>query len=331
MQNALSESMNIFVTGGSGFLGKQLLARLRETNHKVLALARSSISARVVEELGATPVIGDLSNIENWKDHLNDVNVVIHCAAPVEFWGPWEKFEEEILSATSNLAVAAAGHGVRRFIYISSESVLQDKEPLLDIDEGHPFPAEPNSYYGKAKMLAEKRLQTTSLPMDIVILRPTFIWGIGSPAFESIKAKATSGQFVWIDQGRNEFEAVHVDNVVAAILSALSNGKNKEVYFITDQERCTVREFFDELFQSMGIAAPARSLPGSIAKLAATTVECLWRAAKLKSNPPLSKFELSFVAMPRRYSPSKAQNELKYCPVISRKSGFEQLKNQLGK
>ncbi|HEX9667451.1 MAG TPA: NAD-dependent epimerase/dehydratase family protein, partial [Thermodesulfobacteriota bacterium] len=46
----------------------------------------------------------------------------------------------------------------KRFIYISSESVLVDRKPLEGIDESCPYPEEPNSYYGKSKKLAEQEI-----------------------------------------------------------------------------------------------------------------------------------------------------------------------------
>lgn len=104
--------MNLFVTGGSGFLGKQLLIRLGKTEHKVAALARSSTSSKIIEDLGATPVKGDLNDIQKWKHHLNGLDALIHCAAPVEFWGPWKKFEHDIVDATVDLVEAAAKQGV---------------------------------------------------------------------------------------------------------------------------------------------------------------------------------------------------------------------------
>ncbi|MBK7962770.1 MAG: hypothetical protein IPK04_17190 [Bdellovibrionales bacterium] len=103
------------------------------------------------------------------------------------------------------------------------------------------------------------------------------------------------------------------------------------MYFVTDHERTSVRQFFEDLFRAINVSLPTKSLPAPVAKVAASVVESIWRIAKLKGNPPLSRFELSFVMMPRRYSTLKAQSELKYNPVVSRKAGFESLRRQLGK
>src|SRR4051812_47038705 len=110
--------MNIFITGGSGFLGSHTIRRLIADGHKIYALARSARSAETVKRLSAEPVMGDLSCTEAMIKGLQDSQVVVHCAAPVTFWGPWNKFENEIHTSTIKLAKISAKHGVKRFIYI---------------------------------------------------------------------------------------------------------------------------------------------------------------------------------------------------------------------
>lgn len=143
--------MKIFITGASGFLGQVVLRRLIGEEHDVLALSRSKSSDDLISTAGAKPVRGSLAQIESVQPYLRDIDVVIHCAAPVEFWGPWEKYEKGIITATKQLADLSANSGVKRFVHISSESVLQDKDSLLDIDENLAYPKKPNSYYGRAK------------------------------------------------------------------------------------------------------------------------------------------------------------------------------------
>lgn len=317
--------MKVFVTGGSGFLGQTVIRRLRAKGHSVLALARSPQAAQTVTAAGATAIAGDLFNPQSFSDALKSVEAVIHCAAPVKFWGEWSEFETGTLVATLNLARTASNCGVKRFVTISSESVLQDKGSLLDIDESFPYPKRPNSFYGRAKMLAEQALLAESFPMAVVILRPTFIWGPGSAGLATICEKAKGGQFVWVDHGRAEFEAVHVENIAEAACLAVTAGKDKGVYFITDGEPTTVREFFDSVFDARKIAKPTRSMPFWLARGLAIALESLWKFGRLRSAPPLTRFDLAFVSMPRRYDISKAKTELGYRPIVSRRDGFQAL------
>jgi nucleoside-diphosphate-sugar epimerase len=118
--------MKIFVTGGSGFVGKRLIRRLVREQHEVSALARSGSSTSLLEQLGARVIRGTLDDIDEWEAQLEGHDVVIHLAAPSEFWGPWELFYDGITRATKNLLAAAARMNVKRFILVGSEATLQD-------------------------------------------------------------------------------------------------------------------------------------------------------------------------------------------------------------
>lgn len=320
--------MRILVTGGSGFLGQHVIKKLISNNHEVLALARSEESSKIVSKLGAAPILGDINRVEGFSAALNDIDAVVHCAAPVEFWGPWEKYQHGIIDATLSLAKECSKRNVKRFIHISSESVLQDKEDLVDIDETYPYPLEPNSFYGKSKKITEKQLLKMASNMEIIIIRPSFIWGPECPAFSTLAEKVKSRQFLWIDQGTISFEAVHVENVAEAICLSLTKGKSQQIYYVTDDEESTVREFFESLFKSLNLPIPTASMPGFVARPLAAFIEKFWKQFRISKTPPLTRFDLAFIAMPRRYRIDRIKNELGYKPVISRTEGFQQLSSR---
>lgn len=175
------------------------------------------------------------------------------------------------------------------------------------------------------KKIAEEFLLASNYSMEIIVIRPTFIWGSGSNAFTTIASKVKSGQFVWIDDGKASFEAVHVENVAEAILLSLTKGKDREIYFVTDDENSTVKEFFSKAFKSLHLPIPSKSLPSLIASPVACAVENVWRWTHIPSQPPLTRFDLSFVNMNRRYNIAKAKKDLGYRPVVSREKGFSSL------
>lgn len=317
--------MNIFITGGSGFLGRQVIQRLILGGHRVGALVRSEASSKIVEELGATPILGDMTEIEGFSNRLSEFSVVVHCAAPVEFWGPWEKYQRGIIDSTMTLANECCKQKVKRFIFISSESVLQGTSELLEINEEHPYPPMPNSSYGRAKKITEEGLLKIQSQMEIIILRPSFIWGPNCKAIATISNKLKSGRFLWVDQGKKQFEAVHVENVVEAIWLALTKGKNRAIYFVTDDEEATVRAFFENIFNALNLKVPTNSAPGFLLRPLASVIEILWQFFQIKKAPPISRFELAFVDMARKYNIDRIKSELHYHPVIDRVAGFKQL------
>lgn len=315
----------IFVTGGTGFVGNALLRKLIGDGHSVTALVRSEDGAAHVEALGARPVFGSLSNTLDWADRLRGHDAVVHAAGPIDFGLPKTEFFKDIVQATLLLCEAAAGRGVKRFVHLSSESAVYNHEPLIDIDETYPYPNPPNSFYGEAKMMAEQGLLQTRLPIHIVILRPPFVWGPGCPAFKQIAKKVRQGMFVWMNGGRNFFDVIHVDNLVHAIELALINGGDKHIYFVSDGQAYSAREFFTRLFRVLEVPQPKLSLPSSIMYAAASAAEKAWRIFPVGKRPVFYRIEIDFVSLPRRFNIAKARRELGYEPVRRFDEAFDEL------
>lgn len=318
--------MKIFITGGTGFLGKRVVKRLLADNNELYVLARNLDKVGIEKNDNVKYVKGTLENMNEWEHNLKGMDVVIHMAAPVVFWGEWSMYQELIIDATENILKFSEQNGVKKFIYISSESVLQDKKDLIRIDESTPYPKEPNSYYGKSKMIAEKKILQKDLNIDRIIIRPTFIWGPGVPTMKTMINKVKAGQFQWIDHGNITIEMVHVDNVAEAIALSCYKGKDKDIFFVTDDSPKTAKVFFSDLFSTQGVEVSDKSIPGFVARPFANIVEAIWKLLKLKSDPPLTRFDLAFIGMSRSYRIDKIKNELGYRPVVSYEDGLEQMK-----
>jgi len=119
---------------------------------------------------------------------------------------------------------------------------------------------------------------------------------------------------------------VYVKNVVEAIIKSMENGKNNEIYNITDHSKLQVKEFLSDLLATENVSIPDKSTPSFIAKPAASMIEKVWRVFGLKSYPPLTRFDLSFIAMNRQYKTEKAISELGYVPVFSTADGIKDMK-----
>lgn len=317
--------MKIFLTGATGFLGQRLLTRLISDGHHVTCLVRDPDAADQVAARGCRVVEGSMEDIKSWLKWLPGHEIIIHAAAPTQTWGEWTLFENSIVNATETLYRAASREGIRRLIYISSESVVQNRKPLLDIDESFPY-IKPNSLYGKAMQLAERKLVGSVSETECIILRPAFMWGKGMPMLEEIIDKIDSGRFTWVNKGNAVIEWVHVENVVNAIMCALNKGEDKSIYYITDENAQPVRDIFNKLLATRHISASRKNKSSFAVKLAAGLAEFWWKLFGLKSKPPITRFEWSFVALPRRYSIERAKTELNYHPVISEKMGLAEMR-----
>ncbi|MFM2397897.1 MAG: hypothetical protein RL341_54, partial [Pseudomonadota bacterium] len=128
--------MNIFITGGSGFVGGHLIQRLRADGHSVVAAARSVAAAERVARLGAQPWCGSLTDVNALSEALAGCDAVVHTAAHLKMWGALAEFEASNIGLTRHMLAAARAAGVRHFVHISAASVVMDAPTaLVNIDE----------------------------------------------------------------------------------------------------------------------------------------------------------------------------------------------------
>lgn len=318
--------MKIFITGGTGLLGKSVVNRLLQEENELYILSRKKRSEDLYKNPKITMVEGSLENISEWQNQLKGMDIVIHMAAPVVFWGPWNMYQKSIVDSTEELFHYTEKNRIGKFIYISSESVLQNKKDLININEDEPYPKEPNSYYGKSKMLAEKFLLSRESPVTRIIIRPTFIWGDNVPGLNLMAEKIKQGKFMWIDHGKPIIEMVHIDNVAEAIALAAYNAGKTDIFFVTDDDPKSAKEFFTSVLAVKGIKISDKSLPNSIARPLATVVELFWKTFNLKGDPLLTRFDLAFIGMSRKYNISKIKKQLNYQPVIDFQTALQRLK-----
>src|SRR5579871_2994015 len=172
----------ILVTGASGFLGGELVARLLNAGESIRVLAR-----RPVPSLQANPrvhvVRGDLGDPEAVERAVAGVEVVYHVGAGIR--GGSEAFESGTVWGTKNIVAACLRHGIRRLVYVSSLSVLdhaghQKSVPITESSAVEPHP-ELRGAYSQTKLIAEDIVLDAIRNRDLpaVILRPGQIFGPG--------------------------------------------------------------------------------------------------------------------------------------------------------
>jgi len=312
----------VFVTGGSGYLGRNLIRALRTRGVRVHALARTEKAQSVVRALGAEPVAGDLGALP--PDAMRGCDTVFHAAALVSEWGPKSAFWQVNVSGTESLLAVAREAGVARFVHISTEAVLADGTPLRNVDESHPYPARPLPRYALTKQAAEHRVRAAnSTQMRTVILRPRLIWGgDDTSVLPQLAAAARAGKFMWIDGGRQRTSSCHVDNVVYGALLAAERGRPGAVYFLTDGEPQSTRAFFTQLLATQGIPAPTQSMPFALAYAFATACEWLWDGLHLSGQPPVTRMPVALFGNDIVVNDSRARRELGYAPVTSVEQGL---------
>lgn len=318
-----------FISGGSGFVGRNLIAALRGKGVVVRCLARSASSAQTVREAGAEPVSGDLDNAEALRAGMKGCDAVFHTAAIVKDWGDTQEFHHVNVEGTENVLAAARDAGVPCLVHVSTEAVLAGPTPLAGVDETLPRPREPYGPYSLTKGLAEERvLAANSATLRTVVVRPRFIWGKGDTSvLPQLVAAVRAGRFRWISGGRYLTSATHVCNVCEALILAAERGRGGEIYFATDGPPIEFRKFVTALLETQGVRPGRRSLPRRFAFRLAGIVESLWTSLHIKATPPVTRMVIKMMGEEVTINDSKARKELGYAGRISFEEGIRRMRD----
>jgi nucleoside-diphosphate-sugar epimerase len=315
---------DVFVTGGSGFIGGHLVRRLVKDGHRVRALARSDASAAVVQALGGEPAHGDLADVDSIAAGADGCETAFHLAAHLGQWGPWYDFVAGNVTGTENALAGTRRAGVSRFVHCGTEAALIAGQPLVRIDETAPLRPDSKAAYPATKARAEQAVRGAGGEgFETVVLRPRLVWGAGDTTLLPAIADAVrAGRFAWIGGGGQLTDSTHVDNVVEGLVLAADKGRAGEAYFVTDGEPVVFREFISELLETQGVEPPTRSVPAPLAAVVANASEAVWRTFRLGGEPPLTRFGLWLSSQECTIVSSKARSELGYEPVTSRAEGM---------
>lgn len=313
-----------FVTGGSGFVGRNLIGRLRADGSAVRALARSAAAADAVEAAGAWAVRGELLDPSAFGHALEGCDVVFNCAAVVEEWGPRALYQQVNVEGTRGLLSAARAARVTRFVHVSTEAVYADGSALADFDESRPLPERPLPRYPASKNLAEREVVAANAPdFATVICRPRLIWGAGDTSvLPKLVAAAKAGRLAWIDHGRYATQSCHIDNVIEGLLLAAEKGRGGEAYFLTDGEPVEFRDFLSALLATRGITVPDKSVSYRLAYGLGAVCEWLWEHLPLRGAPPVSRMPVALGGQAVTPIDAKARRELGYRGGTSREAGL---------
>jgi nucleoside-diphosphate-sugar epimerase len=170
--------MRIVVTGGSGLVGRGVVALLSR-EHAVLNLDLKPPDATSTAEFVSADVRDDSALLEAFQG----ADAVVHAAGiPGPTFGTESETQEINVGGTRNVGLAAAGAGVPRVVFISSESVLglvfgggAVRPRYLPIDERHPLA--PTEHYGRSKLMAEAELtKVAGDALTVLSLRPPWVW-----------------------------------------------------------------------------------------------------------------------------------------------------------
>jgi dihydroflavonol-4-reductase len=259
-----------FVTGGTGFIGKQLVRKLRARGDEVVALVRTPSKAT---DLDVEAVEGDLSNEDAIKRGVEGCDPVFHVGATYKVGIPKDEHEamyDANVRGTERVIDAATEAGVKRIVYVSTGNVYGNTRGQV-VDESYVRPQPPDflSYYDETKYKAHQAaLERIAKGAPVVIVQPGGVYGPDDPSeLGNMIDQARTGKLKLRLFPEAGFNFIFVDDVADGILLAHDKGRIGEAYNIAG-EKSTMGELVDKTAELSGRKPPRLPMPAAMMKLA---------------------------------------------------------------
>jgi predicted dehydrogenase/nucleoside-diphosphate-sugar epimerase len=232
-------STRLAVTGGSGFLGSRLVARLLAQGESPrLLLRRRAKPGSLQASLPA--VLGNLGEPDVVDRLVEGAEIVIHVGAAMR--GGAASYQEGTIIGTRNIIESCLRHKVKRLVYVSSMGLLdhaghKQGEPVNEQSALEPYPAR-RGFYTQAKLEAEQLILTAvrERGLPAVIVRPGQIFGPGSEKTTPNGVFGLAGRWILAGGGNLSLPLVYVEDVVDGLIQAMTaeTAPGKIIHLVDD-------------------------------------------------------------------------------------------------
>lgn len=303
--------MRAFVTGGGGFIGRQLVRRLIEAGTDVRAIGRSEASVANLRAARCEVVVGDLLDGPFLADALAGCDVAYHLAGDYRVGIRRSKrpaMEAANVTATERLLDAGVAAGVQRIVHVSTVNVFGDTGyRVVDETYERPRPYRYISFYDETKHrahLAAHARMAAGAP--VIIAMPGGVYGPGDHSgLGGVLAQAAAGRLAAITFGDLGMTMAHVDDIAEGIALVGERGRMGEDY-VLGGELSTLAELVRRAAAVAGRRAPRLTTPTWVLRAAAPLVRHI--------GPDLGEVVSATAGVSYWASDAKARRELGYAP-----------------
>jgi nucleoside-diphosphate-sugar epimerase len=253
--------MNVFIAGGSGAIGRELVPMLVAAGHAVVALTRTAAGAERLRTMGASAVIGDVFDGVRLGDVVAQARpeVVIHqlTAFGATQGDPLAETIRIREHGTRNLVAAARQAGARRFIAQSISFVCTPLSHGLTDEQTPLYLDAPAAVRPLVQSVASLEQQTLASGMAGLVLRYGWFYGQGTnydPA-SVIPGAIRRARMPIVGQGEGTYSFVHVRDAASATMAALARGE-PGIYNIVDDAPAKLRQWLPLAARLLGAPMP---------------------------------------------------------------------------
>lgn len=310
--------MRIYLTGGTGYIGKALARRLAADGHEVRALVRATSrpeNVAALKDLGIATFAGDLGDRYSLREGMSGADWVIHAAADLDLTGPPERMREANVQGSENIASLAHKLGVPRFLSVSSMAYFggspadgtpgnEDSKPM------EPFP----TLYSATKHSGELAIQEwAKRGLRVSTIYPSLVYGPPGKkeGANALLRSMLRGRFPVLVGADRKTSWVYLDDVVDAIVRILEKAQPGRGYLLAG-EAVTLRDLVGRVCALGGVKPPRLSLPLPLARAALGLAGPFYRLRGRR--PPIAADQLDNLERHWAFDDSRARTELGWNP-----------------
>jgi nucleoside-diphosphate-sugar epimerase len=313
--------MRVVVSGATGFLGGHVARALAHAGYQVDGLGRDRDKGVKLRPFGINYETIDLAELVNFSQ-IPAADAFVHCAALSSPWGKRADFEQANIVGTFNALRMAERFGVKRFVMISSPSVLFRYRDQLDVAETAPLPPPVNDY-AATKVIAEDLIRSSKL--DCVILRPRALYGPGDTALLPRLLKTMQkGAVPLMRDGTAVTDLTFIEDAVQAVLLAINAGPHArgKTYHISGGQSLAVRDIIAGAGRAAGHTPRFKPLSVAAALNAARFAEG-WSRLHKGPEPAITMYGVGVLAYSQTLDISAARKDLGYAPQVAFEEGLQ--------
>lgn len=324
----------VLVTGGSGFVGANLVTELLGRGYQVRSFDRAP--SPLPDHPRLQTLVGDITDADDVAAAIGTgadaVDTVFHTAAIIDLMGGASATDEYRqrsfavnVGGTEKLVHAAQAAGVKRFVYTASNSVVMGGQVIAGGDETLPYTERFNDLYTETKVVAEKFVlgQNGVQGMHTCSIRPSGIWGRGDQTmFRKVFESVLAGHLkVLVGSKDVKLDNSYVHNLIHGFILAAENLEPGgtapgQAYFINDGEPINMFEFSRPVVEACGEPFPRLRVPGKLVWFAVVAWQWLHFRFGLPK-PLLEPLAVERITIDNYFSIAKAKRDLGYEPLFT--------------
>ena len=334
----------VLVTGGSGFVGANLVTELLDRGHDVVSFDR--VPSPLPEHPRLRTLVGDITDADDVAKAIGTaqdrVDTVFHTAAIIDLMGGGsvtKEYRERSFAVnvggTESLVRTGQAAGVRRFVYTASNSVVMGGRRISGGDETLSYTARFNDLYTETKVAAEKFVLAANGGADgagmlTCSIRPSGIWGRGDQTmFRKVFESVLAGHVKVLVGGKHvKLDNSYVHNLIHGFILAAEHlvpggTAPGQAYFVNDGEPINMFEFARPVVQACGQPWPRLRVPGRLVHRAMTAWQWLHFKFGLPK-PLLEPLGVERLYLDNYFSIAKARRDLGYEPLYTTEKALDE-------